>query len=134
VAELTRETVRHFVTDAAMRNVRLTVDVPPGPVFVRAPRADVAQSVLTCVLNSLDAVPTGGLSEVVLRVDNDIVTIEIADNSPGHASTDEFALDTLGLRLAKDFIAARGGELCSKTAADGKRHLTCLKLPVDKGD
>jgi hypothetical protein len=41
IADLAKETVRHFVTDAAMRNVRLTVDVPPerSTCARRAPRS-----------------------------------------------------------------------------------------------
>jgi len=131
IADLAKETVRHFVTDAAMRNVRLTVDVPPEAVYVRAPRAEIAQAVLTCVLHSLDSVPTGGLAEVFVRRENDQVVIEVADDAPDAGEpVDEFALGTLGMRLAKDFIEARGGEFCTRPAGNGKRRMTCVRLPV----
>lgn len=131
IADLAKETVRHFVTDAAMRNVRLTVDAPE-PIYVRGPRADIAQAVLTCVLHSLDAAPTGGLAEVFVRRENGMAVIECADDAPdaAHAS-DEFGLGTLGMRIAKGFVEARGGEFCTRPAANGKRRMTCVKVPID---
>ena len=83
IVDLAKETVRHFVTDAAMRNVRLTVDVPPEPIYVRAPRSEIAQAVLTCLLHSLDSVADGGLSEVFVRRENGLVVIEVADDANG---------------------------------------------------
>lgn len=134
ISDLAKETVRHFVTDAAMKNVRLTVEAPPEPVYVRAPRADVAQAVLTCVLHSLDSVQPGGLSEVFVRRENGQVLIEVADDATeGADATDPFGIGTLGMRIAKEFVAARGGELCTRPAANGKRRMMCVKLPVDEG-
>jgi signal transduction histidine kinase len=132
IADLAKETVRHFVTDAAIRNVRLTVDVPPDAIYVRAPRAEIAQAVLTCVLHSLDSVPDGGLAEVFVRTENGQVMVEVCDDATEPAGAgDEFSLGTLGMRIAKSFVEARGGELCMRPAANGKRRMTCVRLPVD---
>lgn len=133
IADLAKETVRHFVTDAAMKNVRLTVEVPPEPVYVRSPRADVAQAVLTCVLHSLDSVPAGGLAEVFVRRENGNVVVEVCDDAvQGADENDPFGIGTLGLRIAKDFVAARGGELCMRPAASGKRRMICVRLPAEE--
>lgn len=135
IADLAKETVRHFVTDAAMRNVRLVVDVPSEAIYVLAPRAEIAQAVLTCVLHSLDSVPDGGLSEVFVRRENGFVVIEVADDAAlASVPADEFALGTLGMRLARDFVEARGGEFSTRPAGGGKRRMTCVKLPVAPED
>lgn len=134
IADLAKETVRHFVTDAAMKNVRLTVEVPAEPVYVRAPRVDVAQAVLTCVLHSLDSVAPGGLSEVFVRRENGSVYVEVADDATEDADAgDPFGLGTLGMRIATECVAARGGELSRRPAGNGKRRMTCVKLPADEG-
>lgn len=132
IAELAKETVRHFVTDAAMRNVRLTVEAP-DPVYVFAPRAQAAQAVLTCVLHSLDAVPPGGLAEVFVRREDGFVSIECVDDAGGEPpDADRFGLGTLGMRIARDFVESRGGQFRTTPAAGGRRRTTCVKLPVDE--
>jgi len=132
LTDLARETVRHFVTDAAIRNVRLTVDVPTEPVYVLGPRAGVAQAVLTCVLHSLDSVPDGGAAEVVLRSNGTHATIEIADDASQSAGHDDpFGLSVLGMRIARHFVETQGGEMKSKPAPEGGRRMTCLCLPID---
>jgi signal transduction histidine kinase len=130
LSEMARETVRHFVTDAAIRNVRLTVDVPAEPVFVRGPRAGIAQSVLTCVLHSLDAVPNGGAADLKLRVEDGHAVIEVTDDAAEAASSDDpYGLSVLGMRIARHFIEAHGGEMRSKCSSGSRA--TCLRLPID---
>lgn len=134
LVDLAKETVRHFVTDAAMRNVRLTIEVPSEPIYVRAPRAEIAQAVLTCVLHSLDSVPTGGVAEVFVRRENGTVAVEVTDDATEAAgANDEFGLGTLGMRIAREFVEARGGEFCLKPAGNGRRRMICVRLPVDTG-
>jgi signal transduction histidine kinase len=132
LADLAKETVRHFVTDAAMRNVRLTVDTPPDAVYVHAPRAEIAQAVLTCVLHSLDSVPTGGTAEVFVRREGANAVMEVTDNATQAAdAATEFGMGTLGLRIARQFVEAHGGELRTRPAEGGGRRMTCVRLPLD---
>jgi signal transduction histidine kinase len=132
LSELARETVRHFVTDAAIRNVRLTVDVPAEPVYVVGPRAGVSQAVLTCVLHSLDSVPDGGTAEVALKVNGKHATIEIVDNAGEPVEgQDPFGLGVLGMRIARVFVEGHGGEMKSAPLPGGGRRTTCLRLPVE---
>jgi len=135
LSELARETVRHFVTDAAIRNVRLTVDVPNEPVFVFGPRAGISQAVLTCVLHSLDSVPDGGTAEVMLKANGTHATIEIVDDA-GEAAEgqDPFGLGVLGMRIARVFVEGHGGEMKSAPAPEGGRRTTCLRLPVETAE
>lgn len=132
LSELARETVRHFVTDAAIRNVQLTVEVPPEPVFVVGPRAGISQAVLTCVLHSLDSVPDGGNAEVVLKANGKHATLEILDNAAEVAGgEDPFGLGVLGMRIARVFVEGHGGEMKSSPAPEGGRRTTCLRLPLE---
>ena len=132
MVDLAKETVRHFVTDAAMRNVRLTIDVPAEPIYVHGPRAEIAQAVLTCVLHSLDSVPTGGVAEVFVRREGGLVVVEVTDDATEAAgSADEYGLGTLGMRIAKDFVESRGGDFCLRPAGNGRRRMICVRLPVD---
>lgn len=131
--ECVRETVRHFVTDAAMRNVRLTVEVPTVPVYVQGPRAGVSQAVLTCVLHALDSVPDGGLADVVMRVEGEEAVVEIGDDATeGAGADDPFGIAVLGLRLAQASMESHGGVLKVRPYEGGKRRSMCMAVPLAK--
>ncbi|APV48349.1 hypothetical protein BWI17_00795 [Betaproteobacteria bacterium GR16-43] len=133
LGEVVRETVRHFVTDAAMRNVRLTVDVPAVPVHVRGFRGGVSQAVLTCVLHALDSAPDGGLADVALKVEGEEAVIEIGDDALVPAGVDDpFGLGVLGIRLAQTFIESHGGVMRVTPRANGKRRRMCMAVPLDR--
>jgi len=132
LAELARETVRHFVTEAAMRDVRLSVDTPAEPVLVHAPRAEIAQAVLTCIVHALDCVPAGGSAEVAVRRENGRAVVDVRyDTAAQPAGDDEYALGTMGLRIARQWIELRGGELSLGAGPNGQGCLTCVRLPAD---
>jgi signal transduction histidine kinase len=130
LAELARDLTRHFATEAAMRNAHLAVSVPEAPVFVRGPRGEIQQALLTCIVTALDALPAGGRTAVVVRVEGDLAVVEVADETPGSAAPGDegngYSLATLGLRIARQNLEARGGALRSEARAK------CVTLPLDR--
>jgi len=131
LADLTREVTRHFVTEAAMREVQLTVTVPATPVFVHAPRSEISQALLACIVRSLDAVPARGVVEVTLHEEKDSAWVEVSDNAPQVEEPEE-SLGAMGLKVARETLESRGGGL--KSACDEKtsRRSVCLRLPVSR--
>ena len=132
VVDLIRETMRHFVTESAMREVQLTVSAPDEPVYVQGPRAEIAQALLACVVGALDTLPAGGQAEIAVRVEGGEVVVEVLDTGPDPAPDPaEYSLGALGLRMARQTVEARGGNLCSGRNAESKRRSTCVRLPVN---
>jgi signal transduction histidine kinase len=133
LGELVRELARHFVTEAAMRELQLVVAIPEGPVPVRGPRTDVAQTLLVCLVNSLDALSTGGRAELVVRYEGDEATVEILDDAPEAAADGEYSLAGLGRRIADHSLVAFGGRMHIEERARPWRRATCVRLPLAPG-
>jgi signal transduction histidine kinase len=133
LGELVRELARHFVTEAAMRELQLVVAVPEGPVPVQGPRTDVAQALLVCLVNALDALPTGGRAELIVRFDGDDATVEILDDAPEGEKPGEYSLAELGTRIAHDALDACGGRLHIEERARPWRRATCVRMPLAEG-
>lgn len=131
LAELMRELTRHFVTEAAMREVQLVVNAPAEPVLVHAQRAEISQALLACIVRSLDAVPSGGTVEVTLEQSGGSARVEVSDTASG-AKEPEESLGALGLRIARATLEARGGEL--RSSQEVGRRRVCIRLPVSAGD
>ena len=134
LVELTRDAARHFVTEAAMREVQLTVTAPSEAIGVRGPRAEIAQAMLACLVRSLDAVPSGGTAEILMRRDGNEVLVEILDSGSGEPPSDgdEYSIAALGMRMARETVEARGGQIHSGQHAETRRRSTCIRLPLSK--
>ncbi len=124
LAELTRELTRHFTTEAAMREVALVLSVPEQPVYVRGRRGEIGQALLACIVPALDAVASGGRTEVSVRIEGDRAVIEVADGGPAIETGDDSGdtLASLGLYIARQSVESRGGEFSSR----------CVRLPLEK--
>ncbi|QJR13968.1 sensor histidine kinase [Usitatibacter palustris] len=130
LGELVSELARHFVTEAAMRELQLVIAVPDSPVPVQGPRTDVAQAILVCLVNALDALPSGGRAELIVRFDGDEATVEILDDAPTGAAATEYSLSVLGTRIAHKALGACGGRLHIEERARPWRRSTCVRLPL----
>lgn len=134
LVELTRDAARHFVTEAAMREVQLTVNAPSEAIGVCGPRAEIAQAMLTCLVRTLDAVPAGGAAEIVLRREGNDVLVEILDSGSDDPASeaDEYSIAALGMRMARETVEARGGQIHSGHHAETRRRSICIRLPRHK--
>ena len=79
VADLVKERLRQ-------QSVRLSLDLPPGPVTAEVDRDQFQGVLVNLVQNALDAMPGGGAIEVGLRREPDRLRLTVADTGPGGRS------------------------------------------------
>lgn len=130
IADLARELARHFVTEAAMRDLQLVVAVPDECVIVQGSRSEVAPALLACLVNTFDGLGVGGRAEIVVRTEGDYARIEIVDDGPEPAGAGEYSLATLGRRLTDQAVRSCGGEVRCEVRESPWRRVTCLSLPL----
>ncbi len=101
---------------------RLTVQVDP---LRMSPDTVIQLGLLTAelVTNALKyAYPDGGGEvRVVLRVEDELVTLTVEDDGIGYSSDGPVRGTGLGSRLIRAFSTALGGELTIETGATGTR-------------
>lgn len=136
LAQLTREVAHHFVTEAAMRGVELALSVPPEPVYVSGRRAEISRALLVCIVDALDSVPDGGRTEIALRANGERAAVEVLVATPGAGprpqDADEYSFASMGLRIAREWVEARGGEFISEERGPARHRATGVRLPLDR--
>ena len=117
-------------------DVRLEVDLPPGPVIVRADPLRLRQVIDNLAENALRVVPSEGVIAMVGRVEDGWGVLEVRDSGPGLAPDDmDVAFEPgilheryrglrpvgtgLGLALVGRLAAGMGGWARASTAAEG---------------
>ena len=137
LAALTQDLTRHFATEAAVRKVQFVASLPLEPVPVRGPRSEIGQAVLACVVAAFDRVPAGGRVEVGVRVDGNSAVVDVYDESPAKeavaASAGEYSLASIALRIARQSVESRGGEILSEERGHARHRATSMRLPLDSG-
>jgi signal transduction histidine kinase len=132
--EIVTEVARLVMSDAAIRNVSMRLEVATGLPRVRGDRVQLQQVVLNLVLNALDAMREPGAAEggLIIRTLTDgagLVGVAVQDAGPGIAEKDADrifnALYTtkaegigMGLAIARTIVDAHGGFLTAANNAD----------------
>jgi signal transduction histidine kinase len=147
INEIVTEVARLVMTDAAIRNVSVRLDVATGLPRVRGDRVQLQQVLLNLVLNGLDAMrkPGGGDRRLVIRTfreSESAVAVAVQDAGsgipPGDAAHIFEPLYTtkpegigMGLAIARTIVGAHGGRLRGDSNADGGATFQ-FTLPVEK--
>ena len=88
VAATVAEEVKHCRAVAALRNISLSFDVPPAPVYVEASEHELAQAITELLANAVKFnCPAGHISVAVKETAVD-VAIRIADTGSGMEQSD----------------------------------------------
>ncbi len=145
--EVVTEVARLVMSDVAIRNVTMRLELAPGLPSVRGDRVQLQQVVLNLVLNGLDAMREPGTREhsLVIRtfVDDDAgVGVAVRDTGAGiaaeHAAHIFEPLYTtktegigMGLAIARTIVDAHGGRLTTANVPEGGAMFQ-FTVPVDK--
>jgi signal transduction histidine kinase len=139
LSDLLQEAIRTAQPSFTVSGTRLVHDHIAGGVVVRGDGDALLQLFLNILLNSQQALSSGGSASVSLASANGGVLATITDTGPGmRAEQLEHALDPyfttrekgtgLGLPIARQIALAHGGELTIRSAP-GSGTIVEVKLP-----
>lgn len=135
LAELVREVARILANDAALREAKLVVALPPGPLPIRGDAVQLQQVAINLAMNALDAVAARPVGErrVTLRAaarEDGRVELAVEDTGPGIEAAnrgrifDPFFTTKpsgmgMGLSICRSIAEAHGGSLRAEDAPGG---------------
>jgi two-component system phosphate regulon sensor histidine kinase PhoR len=145
VGEILSETVARFA-DLSDGSFTFDVEVPRGPVYVRADGEKLTQIVMNLVDNAVKFSPAGGRVAISARRRSDTAEIRVADQGIGIPRIDQQRIFTkfyrseeavqhspqgtgLGLFLARGLLAAMGGRIWVDSK-EGEGSTFVFELPV----
>ena len=127
---LIREAVASFRAQADAAGIALNVEVAPDLPTLEVDPARIREVLVNLIANALRYTPREGRTEVkcsAIEHDSHVVTISVSDTGPGiapedlphifdrfHKSADSRGMG-LGLTIAKNLVAAHGGEIRAKS-------------------
>jgi two-component system CheB/CheR fusion protein len=138
------ETSRPLIED---RRHRLTVNVPPGEIFLDADLTRLAQALSNLLNNAAKYTPPGGRIELEVERQDGAVLLKVRDNGIGISAAAlsgifelfaqvDLSLERspgglgIGLSLARRLIAMHGGTLTAHSDGPGKGTEFTVRLPV----
>lgn len=125
--------------------VMIEKELPAGPIMVRVDAELLRQALLNLLLNAMQAMPNGGVVRTVVRRDQRIAVVEIADNGvgiPAHLLPRIFDLyfttkprgSGIGLAMTYRIVKLHGGTMDVRSEADpnspNRGTAFTLRIPV----
>lgn len=127
--------------------IRLTLDLPPAPVWVSADENRILQALTNLISNAVKFSPDGGTVKLSLAADATHATIAVADHGPGIPPEFEVQIfgrfaqaspgdartkgTGLGLAITKSLVEQHNGRIHYKTRA-GSGTTFFIELPLLK--
>jgi PAS domain S-box-containing protein len=132
------------------RRHRLTIELPPRPVFVKADPTRLSQILQNLLVNAAKYTPEAGWVNVKVEAADGFVTVSVADNGRGiaphelerifelfaqgdHGTPNDSGLG-VGLTLARSLAEMHGGRLDAESPGPNQGSTFLLRLPLaDRG-
>jgi signal transduction histidine kinase len=143
VAELMEAERRVAQPFARARDVLLEIHHPEKPLPVPADKSHIRRVLANLVSNAVRHTPSGGAVSLMASPDEHHLTVTVNDTGPGipaaltetlnRRESRDFGGAGLGLRLAKELVAAHGGKLSAKNRTGGGASVA-FTLPLAPGE
>ncbi|MCS7305062.1 MAG: HAMP domain-containing histidine kinase [Thermoguttaceae bacterium] len=138
---LIEEILSDLAPQLQAQKIRCELDIPKDQVWV-ADQEMIRRAVMNLVLNSLDAMPEGGVLSISSVAGPEGLELEVADTGPGlseearRRATEPFYTTKpdgigLGLAIVSRIAEAHGGELLLSNCPEGGAAVT-LKIPYSQ--
>jgi heavy metal sensor kinase len=147
LADIARDAIAQLDVLAEEKNVRLTLDASPAPIF--ADRLTLRQAAVNLVDNGIKYSPEGGAVRVRVQQDGSRCVLAVTDEGPGIPVADRarvfdrfYRVDRsrthahasvggtgLGLAIAKWAVTANGGDI-TLDSSDGAGSTFTISLPT----
>ncbi len=137
--QLVRDSLKLFEAQMAAAGVTLRLDLAPDLRAIQADPGQLGRAVQNLVLNAIDAMPGGGILEIVTRVHDGGVRIEISDTGQGLTQEECDRLFTpyyttkahgtgLGLAIVQSVVSDHKGKIGVRSEP-GKGAMFSIDLP-----
>lgn len=137
--------ITELVEDVAMlyrgfKDIDIQVSLKEGLPDINLDKEQIKRALINILDNAIKAIDHDGFIKISLRVDTDILTIEIADNGPGIRDTEKEKLfqpyfsrrkdgTGLGLAIAAKVLADHGGQISIRDNMP-QGSIFVLELPI----
>jgi len=133
------ETLSFMRMEIENREIRVDASLPPGLPSIMADADQLKQVFYNIIKNAIQAMPDGGLLQIVCSVSDDFVAVRFADTGKGiHPDVFSRIMDPyvttradgtgLGLLIVDRIVRAHGGELGIETGEQGAAFT--IRLPL----
>jgi two-component system, NtrC family, sensor histidine kinase HydH len=144
VGDTVQRAVAFFGPNLERRNVQVRVDLGDEPCQASIDARRLRQVLLNLLNNALEALPSGGSVEIVVRRRRGQIEISVADDGPGIRSEDRERIFVpffstkasgtgLGLALARKFVEEAGGTIACEERGSQRGCQFRILLPATAG-
>ncbi len=152
LGEILRGAAEDIQPEFAKKNVKLSLDIPPRPVFLNADPVRIAQCAGNLLHNALKYTPAQGSVWLSLHEENGEAVLTVRDNGGGISpqmlpvlfepftqADDSLARSDgsglgLGLSIVKGIVKLHGGSISASSDGPGKGAVFTLRLPVTRAE
>jgi two-component system NtrC family sensor kinase len=142
IKETVNQTIDLLGNYARINNITIKTDLPDGLPTIAGDEAQLQQVFFNLISNAIDAIGTDGLIQIVCRIEDPNIIVQIADDGPGMSegvqknifepffTTKEASKGTgLGLWVSYNIMEKMGGSV-SLESQEQKGTTVTIKIPI----
>ena len=141
ISDVIHKTLKLMVQQSTDRQIDIETNIQPGLPLIPMDPDQMSQVLLNLLLNSVEAMASGGRIVISATLDQDRLILQISDNGSGISETDlsqifDLYFTTrasgtgLGLAIVHNIVEAHDGDIKVESQA-GKGTTVTIRLPIE---